>query len=159
MIAASIAIPRIVHHLAYSGWQVKTNVKLRGRISDLVAIKDGKICTVEVKASGDIQSSIEQALHLKKAANFSYLAIPDERVDERLIDTCKNLGIGLMTFDDVVKELVKPAQSEPLPSIKWNLLGLKPDRKRVLSPGAKSLGTFIPNKRGNTDHAAVLSES
>lgn len=138
MATESIAIPKVMDYLTSKGWQVKTNVKLRGRVSDLVAIKDEKISVIEIKASGDIQSGIEQALHLKKAANFSYLAIPSERVDDRLIDTCKNLGIGLMIFDNAVRELVRPAQGEPLPSIKWKLLGLKPEKKRALSLQAKS---------------------
>lgn len=128
IITESTAIPKIMNYLTSKGWQVKTNVKLRGRVSDLVAIKDEKITVIEVKAHGDIRGGIEQALHLKKAANFSYLAIPDERVDDRLIDTCKHLGIGLMTFNNIVKELVRPLQSEPLPSIKRRLK-LKPEKK------------------------------
>lgn len=139
MITERIAMPKVMDYLISKGWQVKTNVKLRGRVSDLVAIKDGKISVLEIKASGDIQSGIEQALHLKKAANFSYLAIPDERVNDRLIDTCKNLGIGLMTFDSNVRELVRPAQTEPLPSMKQKLLKPKPEKKtRISSLEAKN---------------------
>ncbi|MEW6603651.1 MAG: nucleotidyltransferase domain-containing protein [Thermoproteota archaeon] len=134
-----MAVPKVSHYLASRGWQVRTNIKLRGRVPDLVAIKDGKISVIEVKASGDIHGGIEQALHLKKAANYSYLAVPEERVNEKLVDTCKNLGIGLLTFDGTVKEILRPIQADPLPSIKAKLLDLKPEMKRrIASIEAKS---------------------
>ncbi|MEO9295590.1 MAG: nucleotidyltransferase domain-containing protein [Nitrososphaera sp.] len=147
MITESIAIPKVIDYLASNGWQVKTNVKLRGRVPDLVATKGEKICIIEVKASGDIQKGIEQTLHMKKAANFSYLALPNDRTDDRLMDTCRNLGIGLMTFNGAVKELVRPAESEPLPSIKQKLLQLEP-AKRIVAPEAKNPLEFLFRTRG-----------
>src|SRR5438270_2943112 len=105
MMTEALAIPKVMSYFSARGWKVRTNVRLRGRVADLIAIKDGKISAVEIKASGNIHSGLEQALHLTKATNFSYLAIPAERADDAIIQTCKNLGVGLMTLNNTVVEL------------------------------------------------------
>lgn len=97
MSTESMAVPRVEEYLKSRGWKVSREVKVRGRVADIVAVKGEDIAVVEVKGSaGDIHSGIEQALHQKRATNFSYLAIPKERCTADLINTCKNLGIGLI---------------------------------------------------------------
>lgn len=101
------------------GWKTFHEVKLRGRIVDIIATKDGKITAIEVKGgSGDIQRGIEQALHQKNTANFSYLAIPKNRSSKIIINSCQNLGIGLLLVNDGVEETIKPIISNVLPSVK-----------------------------------------
>lgn len=101
------------------GWKTFHEVKLRGRIVDIIATKDGKITAIEVKGgSGDIQRGIEQALHQKNTANFSYLAIPKNRSSKIIINSCQNLGIGLLLVNDGVEEAIKPIISNVLPSVK-----------------------------------------
>lgn len=114
-----IIVKKVTEYLEKKDWEVSHEVKIRGRRADIVAIKDGEILVVEVKGgSGDIQRGIEQSLHQKNAANFSYLAIPKYRVTDFIINSCENFGIGLMLIDDGVKEAVKPSRSDALPSVK-----------------------------------------
>lgn len=101
------------------GWKIFHEVKLRGRIVDIIATKDDKITAIEVKGgSGDIQRGIEQALHQKNSANFSYLAIPKDRSTKMILNSCQNLGIGLLLVNDRVEEVVKPMEGNVLPSVK-----------------------------------------
>jgi hypothetical protein len=60
MITESAAMPKVTEYLRSKEWQVKANVKLRGRAPDLAAIKDGRINVIAVKASGDIQRRVKQ---------------------------------------------------------------------------------------------------
>lgn len=116
------------------GWKVEREMKLRGRVADIVAVKGDEIALVEVKgSSGNIQSGIEQALHQKKSANFSYLAIPQSRLNEIVQDTCKNMGIGLLlVMDKTVKEVVKPSKNNVLFSVQKIVLGVKPKKQEQI---------------------------
>lgn len=129
MTTESVVMPKVEEYFSKRGWRVLREVKLRGRVADIVAVKGEDIIVVEVKGSiGDIESGIEQTLHQKKAVNFSYLAIPKERATERVMNTCKNLGIGLILLNDGVKEAVKPVRSKALLSVRKKILGLKPKK-------------------------------
>ena len=122
----NVIVSKMQTYLEEKGWKIEHEVKLRGRVADIVAIKGDEIALIEVKgSSGDIQRGIEQALHQKNAANFSYLAIPKERANDKILNTCKSLGIGLMLINDGVKEVVKPVRSEALPSVQKIILGIK----------------------------------
>ncbi len=134
MSTESIVVPRVEEYLKSRGWKVSREVKVRGRIADIVAVKSDNITVVEVKGIvGDIQSGIEQALHQKRAVNFSYLAIPKERATDSVINTCKNLGVGLILLNDGVKEVVKPIRSEALSSVRRKILGIKPKKEIKIS--------------------------
>lgn len=116
------------------GWNTFHEVKLRGRIVDIIATKDDKITAIEVKGgSGDIQRGIEQALHQKNAANFSYLAIPKSRSSKIIFNSCQNLGIGLLLVNNGVKEVVKPIISNVLPSVKNIIFKEKKKTQKVIS--------------------------
>ncbi len=118
---------KVADYFASEGWKVSREVKLRGRISDIVAIKDGEIAVVEVKGSlGDVKLGLEQTLHYKNAANLAYLAVPKERGGQDLLATCRNLGIGLLLANEGVVEAVKPERGEALASVRNAVLHLKP---------------------------------
>lgn len=120
-------VPRVGEYFARKGWKVSREVKLRGRVADLVAVKDGAIAVVEVKSNvGDVNLGIEQALHHKRAANVAYLAVPNERADQGVVSTCRNLGLGLLIVDGGVREVVKPVKGEALASVRRSVLHLKP---------------------------------
>ncbi len=115
---------KVGEYFAKKGFDVKNNVKIRGRMVDLVAVQDnGKITAVEIKGNrGNIESGIRQALHLKNAVNFSYLALPKKSITKNMINACKNLGIGVISIDEKIREVVKPEQSKALLSVKRKVL-------------------------------------
>jgi predicted nucleotidyltransferase/predicted RecB family endonuclease len=121
-------------YLEKKGWKTIHEIKLRGRIVDIIAVKDGKIMAIEIKGgSGDTQQGIEQALHQKNAVNFSYLAIPKDRSSEVIQNSCQNLGLGLLLINDRVEEIVKPVMSEALPSVRNLVFKEKKKSQKVVS--------------------------
>lgn len=117
---------KVSDYLRKKGWNVTLETKIRGRIADIVATKDGKITIIEVKGGlGDISHGIEQALHQKNSADFSYLAIPENKSDSDIVKSCKALGIGLLLVGNAVKETLVPQKGNALPSIKKLVFGKK----------------------------------
>lgn len=115
---------RVEEHFAKEGWSVKREVKIRGRVIDIVAVKDGKIAAVEVKGmGGDVEKGIMQSLHQKGAINFSYLAIPSDMLTDSVKSTCRNLGIGLILVDKKTREVVSPKHTPSLASVQRMILG------------------------------------
>ena len=125
--------PKIGEHFSRKGWKVSREVKVRGRVADIVAVKDGEIAVVEVKSNvGDVHLGIEQALHHKRAANLAYLAVPNEKADQGVVSTCRNLGLGLILVDGGVREVVKPVKGEALASVRTSVLHVKPKRRELV---------------------------
>lgn len=130
----NVILQKAEKHLEKKGWKTSHEVKLRGRVVDIVATKGDKITAIEVKGdSGDIQRGIEQALHQKNAANFSYLAIPKNRSSKEIQNSCQNLGLGLLLVNDGVEEIVKPVMSEALPSVRNLIFKEKKKPQQVVS--------------------------
>lgn len=122
---------KVSSYLGKKGWKISPEVKLRGRMTDIVATKNGQIIAIEVKGgSGDMSRGIEQALHQKNAANFSCLAIPKNRSSDSITKTCKDLGIGLLLVNDTVREVVPPTKSNALPSIRRLVFGEKKKQQK-----------------------------
>lgn len=129
-----VIVQKVTEYLEKKNWKILREVKMRGRRADIVAIKDGNIAVVEVKGgSGDIQRGIEQSLHQKNAANFSYLAIPKDRVTNFIINSCENFGIGLMLVNGGIKEAVKPVRGDALPSVKNMLFEKRQKSQKLVS--------------------------
>lgn len=136
-------LQKATKYLEKKGWKTSHEVKLRGRIVDVLATKGDKITAVEVKgSSGDIQHGIEQALHQKNTVNFSYLAIPKERSSKMILNSCQSLGIGLLLVNDVVEEIVKPTMSSVLPSVKNIVFKEKKKPINVVSVKSSLEGLF-----------------
>ena len=117
----------LIHkHYTKNGWAIKKEIKVRGRIADLVMIKNNKIALVEVKGSrGDVGKGISQALHYKDAANYSYLAIHKNSFTKIIKQTCQNLGIGLILINKNIEEVVKPEYTTSLKSVQKKILEKK----------------------------------
>ncbi|MGA2875944.1 MAG: nucleotidyltransferase domain-containing protein [Nitrososphaerales archaeon] len=146
MSTEQISLSKVEKYFKDKGWKVSREVKLRGRVADLVALKDGEIALVEVKgASGDMHLGIEQALHQKNTANFSYLAIPKEQASNKIVETCRNLGVGLILVNHGVKETVKPAHARALQSVERILLG-KPKKQEQVITSVTSLEMLFRSK-------------
>ena len=119
-------IHRIYEHYKKNGWIVKKEIKIRGRIADLVMIKDNKIALVKVKGPrGDVKKGISQALHYKDAANYSYLAIYKDSFTKIVKQTCQNLGIGLILINKNIEEMIKPEYTTSLKSVQKKILDKK----------------------------------
>ena len=123
-------VQRMEQYFSKMGWDVKKEVKIRGRIVDIVAVRDNKIALVEVKGPrGDIERGIMQSLHQKEAANYSYLAIHKDSFTKSVKETCQNLGIGLILVNKDIKEIIKPEHTPSLKSIQKKILKEKPKKK------------------------------
>ncbi len=120
----------IVRYFDKSGWKSHQPNKVRGLYPDLVVSKDGKIAMVEVKGyKGSIDLGLEQAMHFKNSANYSYLALPKNVVTNKLRNLCNSLGIGLLSVGEEVEILVEPTESQALESVKNRILTLKTKKK------------------------------
>lgn len=127
-------LKKVATYLEKKGWKIFREVKLRGRIVDIIATKEDKITAIEIKgSSGDIQRGIEQALHQKNTANFSYIAIPKARSSKMIVSLCQSLGIGLLLVNDGVEEIVKPAVNDVLPSVRNIIFKEKKKLQKVIS--------------------------
>lgn len=110
---------KVVEYFTNQGWEINFPDTIRGIRPDVMASKNGKLVLVEVKGSkGSIEMGIKQALHMKNVANYAYLALPRFRIPKETISICKNLGLGLLGIGKTVTELVKPAETEALESVK-----------------------------------------
>lgn len=119
-------VDRVYKHYTKKGWAVKKEIKIRGRIADLVMVKNNKISLVKVKAPrGDVEKGISQALHHKDAANYSYLAIHKNSFTKIVKQTCQNLGIGLIIINKTIEESIKPEHTSSLKSVQKKILGKK----------------------------------
>jgi len=136
-------VQRMEQYFSKMGWDVKREVKIRGRIADIVAVKDNKIALVEVKGPrGDIERGIMQSLHHKEAVNYSYLAIHKDSFTKSVKETCQNLGIGLILVNKDIQEITKPKHTSSLKSIQKKILKEKPKTiKKVIE--TKSLLDLI----------------
>ncbi len=149
MSTESVVASKVEKYLVSMGWKVQREFKIRGRTADIVAVKGKEIGVVEVKGgSGDIQLGIEYALHQKNVANFSYLAMPEERATDKVIDTCRNLGIGVMLINGGVREVVKPARSNALLSVQRLVFGGGPKKRQEPAVTARSALGKLFRSRG-----------
>jgi predicted nucleotidyltransferase len=123
----AVIASKVADYFASTGWTVSRELKLRGRIADIVANKDGEIAVVEVKGSlGDTKLGFERTLHYKRAANLAYLAVPKERGDQEVLAACRTLGIGLLLVDGSVMEAVKPERGEGMASVREAIIHVRP---------------------------------
>lgn len=122
-------LERVGDYLIKDGWKLYINCKIRGKIADIIAEKDGKLAIIEIKGKNvNPYNGIQQVLHFKKAVNYAYLAIPDESITDKKIDICKELGIGLIAIGIEIKQVVKPELTKALESVK-NIIFQKTQEK------------------------------
>ncbi len=124
-------------YLAGLGWDVQREVKIRGRMVDVVGVRDGQIAMVEVRdAHGNMDMGIMHAMHQKEAADYSYLAMYDG-IHKRARTVCRNLGVGLIQLDGAACEMLPAEHTAALESVRKKMLKTRPaERKtiRVQSP-------------------------
>lgn len=123
-------VEKVATFFQSKGWKIIPQVKVRGRIVDLVAVKDQTIALIEVKGSqGNPLHGIGQAVHQSTVAEYSYLALPSDKVEE-VEDVCAKLGIGLLAVNSKVNVLVEPKKGTSLPSVRSMILKIKPKLRK-----------------------------
>jgi len=127
---------KVGEYFAKEGWRIHLTDKIRGIRPDFVAEKDDKLAVIEVKGYGwNLDGGIKRALHFKNAANYSYLAVPDETITGRIVDMCKAFGIGLIAIDGESKEIVKPELTKALESVKSKIFHSAIEKPQVRKKG------------------------
>ena len=128
---------RVEEYLESQGWKFHFPYKIRGFQPDFVVEKDGKLAMIEVRGErADLDTGIKKVLHFKNAANYAYLALPYDVINNKTINICESLGIGLLAISKEVKEIVRPEPTDGLESVKNKILHIV---KEQPSPKKKSL--------------------
>jgi len=123
---------KVEDYLVKQGWAFHFPDKIRGMRPDFVVSKNGKIAMIEVKGErANMDNAIKQVLHLKNAANFAYLALPNEIISDDKIRLCKDLGIGLISIDEKTKEIVEPILTKGLKSVEKKILKTKSKKPKT----------------------------
>lgn len=124
---------RIEEYLVKTGWQLHFPYKVRGIQPDFIVEKDGQIAMIEVRGErADFDNGIRKVLQFKNAANYAYLAIPDEIITDKAYSVCKNLGIGLLSIDrKEVREIIRPEATDALTSVK-NKIHKSPKKEKPI---------------------------
>jgi hypothetical protein len=132
-------ISLIKEHFKERGYLLLKPRVVRGRLPDIIAVKDSIIVLVEAKGSkGDVLKGLAQAMHYGQCVDFAYLAIPDDICKRSTSIACRNLGIGLLTVGKGgIRIRIKPKHREALQSVKSLLFK---DKKPVLERPEKSDG-------------------
>lgn len=134
-------------YFAKRKWKVSTAAKIRGKVVDLLAVKDDQLAVVEVKSNPrGLERGIEYALHQKQAVNLSYLALPKELISQSLMDTCRNLGLGLLRVNDDVAEIVAPASGKSMPSVHDAVSKKRREKKQIEISSVSSLDKLFRSK-------------
>lgn len=129
---------KVAEYFVASGYEVREEMRVKGSVPDIVAVKDDWIVMVEVKGSmGNLRAGIARAIDYRAGSHYSYLAVPSTRASEEVRKAVKSLGVGLIEVDDGISVTVKPERSDPLPSIK----------RRVLEKGKRKEEGVIPRGR------------
>lgn len=114
--------------------EISQNVKIRGRLVDILATKGDELVAVEIKVNrAGLQRGIEYALHEKTAANFSYPALPNELITGQVRETCRNLGLGPLSADGKVTEVVKPVRGRSMPSALGAVTGSHKQKRKSIN--------------------------
>lgn len=117
-------IKAVMKYLEIDGFTFVKPMKIRGRIPDIIALKQGKIYLMEVKGSrGNPLKGFAQAIHYSHCANFSYLALPTDLIDDDLRVSCKKMEIGLIGISRKgIVEHEKPGHKHALKSVLRNMI-------------------------------------
>ena len=96
-----------------------------------MAEKNGKLAIIEVNGRGwNRDNAIRTILHFKNAVNYAYLAIPGI-LGQGVENMCRELGVGLITIDDDIREVVTPQETEALDSVRDRILNVEKKRQVV----------------------------
>jgi len=99
------------------GLEPTHQIKIGGRIPDILARKRRKLVAVECKGEREsgrqILEAIGQVVYYKRGSHNQYIACPESLVDDTVYDICEYLNVGLFTVNNKleVSEELKPAKT------------------------------------------------
>ncbi|MBS1268512.1 MAG: hypothetical protein MAG458_01241 [Nitrosopumilus sp.] len=124
---------KVEDYLEKEKWKFHFPYKIRGFQPDFVIEKNGKLAMVEVRGErADFDNGVKKVLHFKNAANYAYLAVPDEIITDKVYSICKSLGIGLISIDKEVREIIRPESTTALESVKNRVFKFTKKEKPVV---------------------------
>ena len=88
--------------------------KLFSRGIDVIAKRRNNIIAVELKVQ-KWKRAIQQAYMDLRVSNYAFVALPEmkwERIDRRIYCEAYNCGIGLLSVDGDVRQIMRPAPSK-----------------------------------------------
>ena len=106
--------------------------KLFSRGIDVIAKKGSSLIAVELKVE-KWKRAIQQAYMDLRISNFAYVALPEgkwERIDRRIFLEAYNHGIGLLSVNGKVNQIMRPVQSNKIqPKLRRQFLNNLQTRK------------------------------
>ena len=106
--------------------------KLFSRGIDVIAKKGSSLIAVELKVE-KWKRAIQQAYMDLRISNFAYVALPEgkwERIDRRIFLEAYNHGIGLLSVNGNVNQIMRPVQSNKIqPKLRRQFLNNLQTRK------------------------------
>lgn len=117
-------IKATMKYLENDGFTFIEPIKIRGRKPDIIALKQGKVYLIEVKGSrGNALKGFTQAMHYSHCANYSYLALPTDLINNNLRVSCKKMGVGLIGINRKgVVEHSRPGHKHAMKSVLRNMI-------------------------------------
>jgi hypothetical protein len=104
---------------------VVNEAKLFSRGIDVIAKKRNKVIAVELKVQ-KWKRAIQQAYMDLRVSNYAFVALPEskwERIDRRIYYDAYNYGIGLLSVNGNVRQIMRPAPSKRIqPKLRQHFL-------------------------------------
>lgn len=94
-------------------YSVFDEAKLFSRGIDVIAKRRNNIVAVELKVQ-KWRRAIQQAYMDLRVSNYAFVALPEmtyERIDREIFHEAHNYGIGLLSVNGDVKQIMRPAPS------------------------------------------------
>jgi len=98
-----------------NGYDVYTEVPFLTRSIDIVAVRNGRVCTYELKLH-DWRKAIKQSIDHLHGADESYICLPKmTKISDEMLELAQANGIGVVLFDiesNSLEEVLPPQESE-----------------------------------------------
>jgi len=95
-------------------YSVFNEAKLFSRGIDVIAKRRSRVIAIELKVQ-KWRRAIQQAYMDLRVSNYAFVALPEskwERIDRRIYCDAYNYGIGLLSVDGDVRQIMRPAPSK-----------------------------------------------
>mgnify|MGYP005846712841 CR=1 FL=1 len=87
-----------------------------GRSADLVFLREGEVCSVEMKLH-DWKRALAQARDHKLAVDRAYVCLPGKRVTQTMLEHAEAMGVGFLIYNDSDDWPFRVGQDAPSESV------------------------------------------